>query len=733
MNCEKKIYKEFDTIRLIACFSVLLYHLNILKGGYLAVCTFFVLSGYLSCISAFKKEKFSIIKYYYNRIKKLYIPLIIVVFTTISIVTLLNINWINLKPETTSVILGYNNFWQINANMDYFARHISSPFIHLWYIAILLQYDLIFPIIFKILQKIGNKIKKKIPCIITIIYSIIMTIFFYKANLNNEMVSVYYNTLTRIFSLLYGLSLGFIHSYYKPLIPKKIQKKGNNIIFYMYLLILIIMLIFIDAKSIYYATSMILTTLITCRLIDYATINISKTSIINKIIKSLSDISYEIYLLQYPVIYLFQYININNSLSLLLIIIIIIVLSYILHFTLNIKKKNIMRYIIIIILICLTINGIYKYSQAEDYTQEMNELKNQLEENEKLMLQNKEKYEEQLKKENEEWQKIIESLDSNENNLKEIVSNLPITAIGDSVMLGAIKNLNEQFPNGYFDAKISRTAWKAGAILNELIAKNMLGNPIVFGLGTNGDCSTSCKDEIMKICAERKIYWLNTTNDKDINEKLKKYSESHPNLNIIDWYTVSLGHTEYFYADGIHLTEIGRKIYTETIFNAIYQNYLKEFEEAKQAIINKHEEEEKNKITFYGNNLLLNAFEEFQNEFKNSKFVVNKEFNYTSIKEAIEKSIKEKSNTNKIVFIFDKSSNLTIKEYQNLTNLLKNNQIYIVTTTNFENKIESKNIKIINLYEEIQKNNNYVMKDGIHLTKKGNEQLILMIKNILNQ
>ena len=61
MEHVKKYYKNIDIIRLLACIAVLLYHLNILKGGYLAVCTFFVLSGYLSCISAFKKEKFNIL------------------------------------------------------------------------------------------------------------------------------------------------------------------------------------------------------------------------------------------------------------------------------------------------------------------------------------------------------------------------------------------------------------------------------------------------------------------------------------------------------------------------------------------------------------------------------------------------------------------------------------------------------------------------------------------------
>ena len=726
----KKYYKNIDIIRLLSCIAVLLYHLNILKGGYLAVCTFFVLSSYLSCISAFKKEKFNILEYYYNRIKKIYIPLIIVVFMSVSIVSILNISWLNLKPETTSVLLGYNNFWQLNANMDYFARHVSSPFMHLWYISILLQYDLIFPIIFKILRKVGDKISKIIPCIITIVYSVIMALFFYKSNLTQNMMITYYNTFTRIFSLLFGLSLGFIHSYYGELIPKKLkQEKISQAIFYIYLSIMICFFILVDAKSSYYAYSMILVTILTCRLIDYGTLQSKKISIVDKVIKSLASISYEIYLFQYPIIFIFQYINVNNIFYLPLVILVIIILSYLLHFAINNKKLKFLKLIVIIIFIIIALHGCYKYIISEDHSKEMNELKEQLEQNEKLIEQNKEKYASQLQKENDEWIKTLESLDNNQNNLKEIVSNLPITGIGDSVMLGAIQNLNAQFPNGYIDAKVSRTAWKAGTILNELNEKNMLGNPIIINLGANGDCSTACKQEIMKNCGNRKVYWLNTTNNQDTNIRLKNFASSYANLHIIDWYTISLGHSEYFYADGIHLTGIGRKVYTEVIFNAIYQDYLKEFNEAKQTLIEKHNEEQKNKITFYGNNILLNAFENIQNEFKNAKFVIDKNFNYKTLEEELTKSLNEGTITNKIVFAFDNSSNLSLKDYQNLIELCKNNEIYILSINKFTNNIISDNVKIIDFYEILQNNNDYIMVDGIHLSEAGNKALIKILQD----
>ena len=50
-----------------------------------------------------------------------------------------------------------------------FAKNINSPFIHLWYIAILMQLELVFPIIFTLLKKIESKVSKYLPFIIMFI------------------------------------------------------------------------------------------------------------------------------------------------------------------------------------------------------------------------------------------------------------------------------------------------------------------------------------------------------------------------------------------------------------------------------------------------------------------------------------------------------------------------------------------------------------------------------------
>lgn len=736
----QKYYKNLDLLRLLSCIAILLYHLNILKGGYLSVCTFFVLTSYLSCLSEFKKDKFSIKDYYLKRIVKLYIPLIIVVFSSLAVISLFpNISWFNLKPETTSVLLGYNNFWQLNANLDYFARHINSPFIHLWYIAILLQFDLVFPLIFVPLRKLGDKVSKSIPCIITALATAISTIYFYRMSLTQNMMVTYYDTFTRLFSLLFGLTLAFFHNYYKSLLPNKFKESPyKNIIFTFYLILLSILFVLIDSKSPYFALSMVITTILTCRIIDYATTtSTNRLNLVEKVVKSLSDISYEIYLTQYPIIFLFQYIKLQPLYKLAAIILVTIITSYIIHFALKKTKRfKVFKYLLLTSVLIVSIYGAYQYYLAKDHTLEMKKLKEQLAQNEQMIKESKEKYATQLKQEQEDWTKQLENLEECESKLNEVVSNLPIVGVGDSVMLGAISNLQSQFPNGYFDAKVSRTAWKVAPILKDLTEKNMLGNPIVLNLGANGDCSKSCKAEIMQIADKRQVFWLNTTNNETANNNLYNISKEYSNLHLIDWSSISSGHSEYFYADGIHLTPTGRVAYTKAIYDAIYQEYLNEYNEKKKAIISEHEEQEKNKISFYGNTLLLNSFEYIEKDFTTAAFIINKDYTYKSLKSEIEQALKNNAITNKIVLAFDNTTNIKTTEYEELLKLCKDKELYIVATnssvTNLSKKNHS-NLVVLDFTKKLKKHPEYFMADGKHLSDKGNKALSKLLKQNIKE
>lgn len=735
MESSKKYYKDLNIIRLVACIAVLFYHLGLLKGGYLAVCTFFVLTGYLSVVSSFKKKAFSIKEYYKNRLIKVYIPLVIVVFITIGVTSFFkNVYWISLKNETTSVLLGYNNFWQISANLDYFARHVDSPFMHLWYIGILLQFELIFPLLFRLLKKSGEKIDKIMPCIIPLVFATASIIYFLIASHSSNIMNAYYNTFARCFSIFFGVSLGFIHSYYKPLIPKKIKKGGlSKVLFYIYLGISLILFIFVKSTSNLFTISMILVTLISCRLIDYGTTNKSELNIFDKIVKRVSDISYEIYLIQYPVIYLSQYININHHLKTPLIIIVTIILSYILNMATRKRKKiKVTGIILLIVIIGATTFGGYKYITVKNHQKEMKELEAELAENAKVMEEKQKEYQQIKQQEENDWTKELKKLES-EANYEELTKALPVTFIGDSVMLGAMNNLHETFPNSYFDSKESRSTYVGYQIISELKENNKLGDPVVIHLGTNGDCKNGCKEKIMDLLTDRTVFWINTTNMPSVNESLNELSTKYSNLHIIDWYTLSQGQKDWFYSDGIHLPPKGRREYTNIVYNAIYNVYKDNFKTKKDELIKEHKEELKNKTMFYGNDILFYNFEAIQTNFSDAKFEVKKEFSYLDLKASIEKAIAEDTLSKKIVIAFDNSTIISTKEYQELIELCKDSKLYIVSSGKpLDSLSKYDNVEVINFYSKIQKNKDYLMADGIHLTEKGNEALLKLLDKKLN-
>ena len=267
---------------------------------------------------------------------------------------------------------------------------------------------------------------------------------------------------------------------------------------------------------------------------------------------------------------------------------IILILSYIIHYALDKNSRcRIINYFLLTIILFISLFGGYKYVIAEDHTEEMKALESELAKNAELVKKKQEEYALKQQEEENNWMETLNNLEDAESKLKDVITNLSITGIGDSVMLGAINNLYEKFPNGYFDAATSRTAWVANGIINDLKRKNILGNVVLFNLGANGDAPEHMKIEIMENIKNTKVFWVNVTNDKDVhvNDKLNKLKEKYNNLYIIDWNNISKEHPEYFISDKIHLTQLGRKVFVDEIYNAIFEVYLGEFNKEKDLIL----------------------------------------------------------------------------------------------------------------------------------------------------
>lgn len=587
VNNEKKQIKRLDFIRVLSCILVLFYHLNILKGGFLAVCTFFVLSGYLTCASALKKSNFSLKKYYKNRFIKIYIPLMLVVSISIIAIKCMNdVRWMNLKPETISVYFSYNNFWQLHANLDYFTRHVNSPFMHLWYISILVQFDLIFPIIFIGLKKVDEKISDNMSAIIVGIFAIASTILFFYMSQTKDIMIVYYNSFARVFSILYGVLLALVKYKLEIKLPKVLTKK-NRIIFLIYTLILILMGIFVSAESKGFAIYMIIASIISARLIRYSYFERkhSRTSSFDNVISFVAKISYEIYLVQYPIFFIFQ-----NLIDIIIIRnLIVIVLTFVISYLINKLVTNHSK-VLKVLMAGIIIIGCILVLIEKDYSADMKELESVLNQNSQIAEQRNKSNErqsispvvettEEVQEENkiQEIQAIApeEETTTNDAEIAEKVKQLPVVGVGDSVLLAADKGLHKTFPNGYFDGKVSRSMIDGEELLKNLKNQGKLGKIVILALANNSDYFEWRIDRIMNVLGDRQIYWVTAVkaDDPKFNEKFRGYAIKHTNIHIVDWEARSKSHPEYFYGDGIHVKGDGIDAFANLIYESIYNDY----------------------------------------------------------------------------------------------------------------------------------------------------------------
>ena len=147
-----------------------------------------------------------------------------------------------------------------------------------------------------------------------------------------------------------------------------------------------------------------------------------------------------------------------------------------------------------------------------------------------------------------------------------------VTAVGDSVMLGAVETLQQEIPNlAVIDARGSRQPPEAIAVLRQLRAAGKLGNVVVVHVGNNGPFTAEQFDEMMLVLSgTREVLVVNTTvpdgySRAPNNEVLADGARRYPNRAVlVDWHAASVGHPEYFW-DGLHLTPPGARAYADLI------------------------------------------------------------------------------------------------------------------------------------------------------------------------
>lgn len=144
---------DIDAIKGISILSVVLFHLGLLKSGYLGVDVFFVINGFLvipSVCKQFDQKSFSFLNFMEKRMVRL-MPLVVIA----SAVCLL-VGFIGMLPDAyenlADAVIASNafsenilsaittkNYWDVGN--DY------KPLMHLWYVGILFEFYILLPLV----------------------------------------------------------------------------------------------------------------------------------------------------------------------------------------------------------------------------------------------------------------------------------------------------------------------------------------------------------------------------------------------------------------------------------------------------------------------------------------------------------------------------------------------------------------------------------------------------------
>lgn len=572
MNQNKRI-EGLDVLRAIAIIGVTFFHMfpSVVKGGYLGVILFFVLTGFLLTYTSqekIKNKSFSILSYYKSRIKRIYPHLLLMTLTTLGIFFLFAKSALNNpKAETLSILFGLNNYYQIHQNLDYFTKITnSSPFSHLWFLSIELQFYLIFPFLLLALNylqnKKGRKKTKEIFIGLLLILSLIMPI---KYLLGTDVTTLYYSTDTRIFSILAGMFLGLIYKHK----PENNAKELSISIF----LLIICYFIFDGQDSIVYLCILWLITILSMFIIQLTANH--KKPLNNFVLNWIGKHSYELYLWQYPIIYLFQYLGWNKHFisyifECILLFFCVIWSNFIFKSIPLLKKKSQLKKVIIpCLVLSLTTQCIGVYACFTIKPTNTNELQEKIKKNKKKIK----KSNQSNNSENIETQEAKDvDYSSSGNSTK--VSDQGMVFLGDSVMLAASDSILNLYPDASIDAEVSRHVGQEQQAYQQFLNEGKVHNTVVIALGTNGTLYDNIVEQTLSLIGEdHSILWVNnycpTCEWQDSNNAyLQQVAQNHSNVTIIDWYSLIKDHPEWLWDDGIHPNDEGCIQYA----NLIQQN-----------------------------------------------------------------------------------------------------------------------------------------------------------------
>ena len=140
---------------------------------------------------------------------------------------------------------------------------------------------------------------------------------------------------------------------------------------------------------------------------------------------------------------------------------------------------------------------------------------------------------------------------------------------GDSVILGIRSLLGEKLPITLINARIGRQAGELADVMRSDAAQ-VPNAPVIFNLGNNNLLVREQVVAIFEIVKNQpEIIVINSAVPRPWREPnnalIEEVAAQYPQVQIVDWNSISEDRPDYFAPDGVHLVPAGVSAYVEAI------------------------------------------------------------------------------------------------------------------------------------------------------------------------
>ena len=574
-----------DGLRALAVIAVMLYHLGFtwIPGGFLGVDLFFVISGYvitrLLLDSIAQSGGLDLRGFYLARIRRLLPALIFMVTTTIIAIGIWAPDTIKrLLIDTPFSLTGTINWWLVAKEQDYFESIGRPPLLqHTWSLAVEAQFYLVWPLIlYFVLKKFG---KKHIPiAALSIAAASGITLFLVSLSLdaaNTSKVShIYFGTDTHSFGLFLGaaLAVSWIPQNFKITVSKRAQNFIDGVGIFGFIGILATFLLINESQPTLYKIAFPLAGIFGAAIIMSIVHPASRFAPILefKPLLWIGERSYAVYLWHWVI---FQVTRPSVDLAgedwalyALRILIVFALADISLRYIELPVRRGVIQYwfkgrryrtkrernrqtgifsvitiIVLIVAIIVSVRAISISNQAQQ------KLENSL--------------------------SVAATSGATGSDQALVDDGLRaddgLWVTGDSVILGIRSQLGEKLPIALINARIGRQAGELADVMRSDAAQ-VPNAPVIFNLGNNNLVTREQAVAIFEIVKNQpEIIVINSAVPRPWREPnnalIEEVAAQYPQVQIVDWNSLSADRPDYFAPDGVHLVPAGVSAYVDAI------------------------------------------------------------------------------------------------------------------------------------------------------------------------